>query len=340
MNRVSALPQRTRAVAAVAAGSPAAAVSFIDTEVAVPPLGDHDLLVGVRAVSVNPVDLKIAAGLAPGDAPRVLGYDASGVVIATGAGTSRFEAGDEVYYAGSVTRPGANARLHVVDARLAGRKPASLGFAQAAALPLATITAWESLFLHLGLDAASSGTLLVVGGAGGVGSMVTQLARARTGATVIATASRPESAAWARRMGASAVVNPRRLADDVPPLAPHGVQWVFSAYSAGMAAVYAGLLGIGGTVVAIDDPPGLDIRPLREKSQAWRWEAMFSRPRFDPGSTLHGDILDHAATLADAGTVTTTLTRQLTGLTPKNLRQAHEAIASARSIGKTVIACG
>ncbi|WP_435172950.1 alcohol dehydrogenase catalytic domain-containing protein [Gordonia hongkongensis] len=203
------------ALVAVAANSVEDQSAFAETTMPVPAPRPHDLLVEVRAVSVNPVDTKVRAGLRDSDPPRVLGFDAAGIVVGIGDEVSRFAVGDEVYYAGSIDRPGTNAEFHLVDERIVGRKPSSLDFGAAAALPLTTITAWESLFEKLRVNSADSGTILVVAGAGGVGSMVIQLARTLTDLTVIATASRPESQEWTRGLGAHHVVDPRRLREDV-----------------------------------------------------------------------------------------------------------------------------
>src|SRR5882757_4498367 len=266
--------------------------SLVDAELPVPEPGPRDLLVRVEAVSVNPVDTKVRAGNDPAGELKVLGYDAAGVVVGVGAEVTRFRVGDEVYYAGSIGRPGTNSQFHLVDERITGHKPATLDFAEAAALPLTTITAWETLFEHFGLTKDSTGTLLVLAGAGGVGSMIVQLARQHTSVTVIATASRPESAAWATSPGAHHVVNHRSLREEVPALAPHGVNYVFSPFSEGNVQTYADLMAVHGQVVAIDEPAGLDTLPLKTKSQTWHWELMFARPLFDPESTAQRDLLD------------------------------------------------
>ncbi|MEE1940623.1 zinc-binding alcohol dehydrogenase family protein [Streptomyces sp. TRM 70361] len=331
-------PATTRAIAALAPGDVDAESSFAEVEIEVGPPGPHDLLVEVRAVSVNPVDFKVRSGFDPAEAPKVLGYDAAGVVVATGAEVTAFSTGDEVYYAGSIARTGANAGLHLVDERITGRKPASLDFAQAAAAPLTTITAWETLFDKLRLTRESTGTLLVMGAAGGVGSMLVQLARKLTGVTVIAAAGRKESAEWAASMGAHHTVDRHRLNDEVRALAPRGVDYVFSPFSAGMAETYASLMAVHGQVVAIDGPEGLDTLPLKARSQSWHWELMFTRPLFDPESTAQREILDEAARLFDAGVLRSTLSRKLTPVSPENLRDAHRALEGWGMIGKIAVA--
>jgi NADPH:quinone reductase len=327
----------TRAIAAVKPGPVDAPDSFVEIDLELPELGAHDLLVEVKAVSVNPVDVKVRASFDPSDGPKVLGFDAAGTVLATGAAAIDFAAGDDVYYAGSVARPGSNAERQVVDGRLVGHKPATLDFAQAAAMPLTTITAWESLFDQLHLTPESSGHLLVVGAAGGVGSMVTQLARARTAVSVIATAARGESADWAREMGAHDVVDRHRLEAEVAAIAPAGVRWIFSPFSAGNAETYARLLTVRGEVVAIDEPEGLDILPLKQKSQSWHWEFMFTRPLHEPDSTHQRDLLDQAAQLLDDGAIRTTMNRRLSPINADTLREAHRLVESSSATGKVVV---
>ena len=311
--------------------------SFTDVEVEIPDPGPHDLLVEVRAVSVNPVDVKVRNSLGRQDAPKVLGFDAAGVVRAVGADVTRFAVGDEVYHAGSIARRGSNAGLQLVDERIAGHKPRTLDFAEAAALPLVTITAWESSFDRFRVGADSTGTLLVVAAAGGVGSMVTQLATALTQLDVVGTASREESAAWAREMGAVEIVDHHDLVAQVQRVRPDGVRYVFSPVSRGNVEAYAQLLVPRGEVVAIDEPPNLDLLPLKERSQTWHWHLMFTRPLFEPGSTAQAELLDEVARLVDAGTLRTPLRTRIDGLTPENLREAHRMVESGGTIGKVVL---
>ncbi|GAA2414033.1 zinc-binding alcohol dehydrogenase family protein [Streptomyces glaucosporus] len=334
----TAAPTTTRAVAALAPGPVDAETSFAEIDLDLGAPGPHDLLVEVRAVSVNPVDFKVRSSFDASEAPKVLGFDAAGVVVAAGPEVTAFSPGDEVYYAGSIARPGANARHHLVDERITGHKPVSLDFAQAAAVPLTTITAWETLFEKLRLTRESTGTLLVMAAAGGVGSMVVQLARQLTGVTVIAAAGRTESAEWARSMGAHHVVDRRRLREEVRALVPRGVDYVFSPFSAGMVETYAELMAVHGQVVAIDEPEGLDTLPLKARSQTWHWELMFTRPLFAPESTAQRELLDEVARLFDAGTLKSTLTRRLAPITPENLREAHRAVEGFGMIGKIAVA--
>ncbi|MEO7588733.1 MAG: zinc-binding alcohol dehydrogenase family protein [Arachnia sp.] len=331
---------QSRTISAVAALSPGdvdASTSFVDVEVELGQLGEHDLLVDVRAVSVNPIDVKTRVSFDVATAPKVLGYDAAGVVLEAGSAVTAFAVGDEVYYAGTLARPGTNAERHLVDSRIVGHKPASLSFAEAAAVPLTTITAWETLFDRMRLTAESSGMLLVVGGAGGVGSMVTQLARQLTQVTVIATASRTETREWVESMGAHHVVDHHNLRDEVLAVAPGGVQHIFSAFSAGNEQTYADIMPVHGQVVAIDGPKGFDVGPLKAKAQSWHWESMFARPLFDPTSTAQRDLLDEAAGMFDAGTLRTTLTRTLHGLTADTLREAHRQLEGSTMVGKLVV---
>ncbi|MCW0214584.1 MAG: zinc-binding alcohol dehydrogenase family protein [Pseudonocardia sp.] len=310
--------------------------ALVDVEIEVGDPGPHDLLVEVRAVSVNPVDVKVRGGFGKQDEPKVLGFDAAGVVRAVGSEVTAFVPGDEVYYAGAINRPGSNAGLQLVDSRIVGHKPATLDFAEAAALPLTTITAWETLFDKLRLGPDSTGRLLVVSAAGGVGSMVIQLARALTGLEVIGTASRPESADQAREMGAQHVADHHALVDSVRAVVPD-VQYVFSPVSGKNIEAYAELLTPRGEIVAIDEPPGMDLLPLKSKSITWHWELMFTRPLYEPESTAQREILDEVARLVDAGTLRTTLTTRLRGLTAETVREAHRTIESGRTIGKIVI---
>ncbi len=327
----------TRAVASLAPGDVDAPSSFADVEIALDPLGPHDLLVEIRAVSVNPIDLKTRIAFEEKTAPKVLGYDAAGVVLEVGDEVTACGVGDEVYYAGSLARPGTNAERHVVDDRIVGHKPTSLSFAEAAAAPLTIITAWEVLFDKLQLGPDSSGTLLVMGGAGGVGSMVTQLARQLTNVVVIATASRNESRKWVHSMGAHHVVDHHNLKEEVTRIAPEGVRYIFSSFSKGNEQNYADLMPVHGQVVAIDGPQGFDIAPLKRKAQTWHWESMFARPLFQPESTAQRDLLDEAARLFDAGTLKSTLSTTLHGINADTIREAHRQVEGFTMVGKLVV---
>lgn len=312
--------------------------ALIAREIAVPALGPHDLLVEVDAVSVNPVDVKLRAGSDP-DGFRVLGFDAAGTVRRVGDAVTLFVPGDEVFYAGSINRPGTDQRLHVVDERITGRKPTRLSFADAASLPLTAITAWESLFDRLALTEESAGTLLIIGATGGVGSVMLQLAEALLPeVTVIATASDDQRAAQVRELGAEHVVNHRHdLAAAVLDVAPDGVDWLFTAHSEGQLDTYAEIVRPFGHIVAIDDGPR-DVAPLKGKSIAWHWELMFTRSLYGtPDMIEQHRLLGRVADLVDRGLVQPTTTAHLTPISPETLRRAHEQIESGRTVGKIVL---
>jgi zinc-binding alcohol dehydrogenase family protein len=246
-----------------------------------------------------------------------------------------------VYYAGSIGRSGTNSELHAVDERIVGHKPASVDFAEAAALPLTTITAWEALFDRFRLGKDSAGTLLVLGAAGGVGSMLVQLARALTGVTVIGTASRETSRTWLLDRGAHHVVSHRGdLVANVREVAPGGVDYIFSPFSAGNVQAFAELLRPGGEITAIDEPDGLDLLPLKAKSLTWHWELMFTRPLFAPEDPAQHELLEVAARLVDEGALRTTVSKRLRPIAASSLRQAHEMVESGAMIGKVVVEGG
>jgi zinc-binding alcohol dehydrogenase family protein len=312
--------------------------SLEDVEVPVPGPGPRDLLVQVQAVSVNPVDYKVRTGSDPGGQLKILGYDAAGVVAAVGSDVQLFAPGDEVYYAGSITRPGTNAQFHAVDERIVGHKPRTLSFAQAAAMPLTTITAWETLFDRFRLGQDSSGALLALAAAGGVGTMITQLARALTGLEIIGTASRPESRQWALDHGAHHVVDHHDLVRNVRPVAPDGVDYIFSPHTGGAIETFAELLRPGGAITAIDEPEGLELLPLKPKSISFHWEFMFTRPLYEtPDMIAQHDLLETVAGLVDKGTIRTSLTRELTPFNAETLRRAHAMVEDGHMTGKVVV---
>ena len=318
--------------------------SLVDIELPRPAPGPRDLLVEVRAVSVNPVDTKVRrrAAADPGGW-KVLGWDAAGVVREVGAEVSRFEAGNEVFYAGSLDRPGTNAEYHVVDERIVGRKPASLDFAQAAALPLTAITAWETLFDRLDVRKPVPGAapaVLVIGGAGGVGSIAVQLVRQLTDLAVIATASRPETVAWVRDLGAHHVVNHARpLAAEVAAVGIGAPAFVFSttATDRHLAAI-AELIAPQGRWALIDDPGVVDVAPFKRKSVSTHWEFMFTRPVFGTADVdAQGALLDEVSRLIDAGVLKTTLGEHFGTINAANLRRAHALIERGAARGKIVL---
>lgn len=295
----------------------------------------HDLLVEVRAVSVNPVDAKLRSAADPAGEPRVLGFDAAGVIRARGPQAHIFGDGEEVFYAGAVNRAGSNAQFHLVDERIVGRKPTNLSFAQAAAMPLTSITAWEALFDRLRV---SHGALLIIGGAGGVGSMAIQLARARTGLRVIATASRPETRAWCLEMGAHDVLD-------------HSGDLVAQAKALGVAVPYifsttqtvkhwralCEIVAPQGAICAIDDFQNLEIGRLKPKAASFHWEAMFARSIFaTPDITEQHKLLNEVAGLLESGRIRHTMTQHLGRITAANLLTGHALVESGTMIGKAV----
>ncbi len=320
------------------------AASLVDIELPRPEPGGHDLLVAVRAVSVNPVDTKVRMRAVPeAGAWKVLGWDAAGVVEAVGPQVTRFRPGDAVFYAGALGRPGTNAELHLVDERIVGASPKSLSMAEAAALPLTAITAWETLFDRLDVRRAVPGAanaILVIGGAGGVGSIAIQLLRQLTGLTVIATASRPETVAWSRDLGAHHVVDHSRpLAAEVAALGIGQPGFVFSTTNTDRhLAECAALIAPQGRFALIDDPGALDVSPFKQKSVSTHWEFMFTRSMFGtPDLSEQGRLLDEVSRLVDAGTLRTTLSDTFGAISAANLRRAHALIESGRARGKIVL---
>lgn len=312
--------------------------SLQDVRTPVPELRPRDVLVRVVAVSVNPVDVKVRAGLARSDTPTILGFDAAGIIEAVGPQVDSLSVGDEVWYAGDISRAGSNAELQAVDERIVARKPTSLSFSEAAALPLTTITAWETLFDRFELTEKSSGSLLVIGAAGGVGSVLIQLAKALSAVRVIGTASREDSASWARAMGADDVINHHHLRQEAPGVAPDGIDYVFSPHSAGNIDNYAAIMRPFGHITAIDEPPHLDLLPLKAKSIAWHWEFMFTRPLLEtPDMVEQKHLLTRAAELVDRGLLRTTVTTTIDDFSAAGLRQAHREVESGKMIGKVVV---
>jgi zinc-binding alcohol dehydrogenase family protein len=318
--------------------------ALLDLERPDPRPGPNDLLVAVRATSVNPVDIKTRLSK-PGtpDDPRVLGWDVSGEVMEMGAEVTGFEVGDEVWYAGDITRPGSDAELHCVDARIAAKKPAGLTHAEAAAMPLTALTAWECLFDRLGYDTeptAHNGAtpLLLINGAGGLGSMVLQCCRV-AGIPVTATASRDESRAWCVELGASEVIGHSEVAglpDASFPrvLCAHDTDTYFDEM--------ARLVAPQGMVCAVASARQKhDIQPLMAKSAGFVWELMFTRSMFQTDDmSLQGEILRTVARLVDEGAMRTTLTEQLSGLSAATFVAAHERLEEGRMIGKLVVEIG
>ncbi len=318
--------------------------ALLDVELPVPQVQGRDLLVEVRAISVNPVDTKIRSGVAPAAGElKVIGWDAAGIVKAVGPDTTLFRPGDAVWYAGSLTRPGTNSELHLVDERIVGRKPERLDFAEAAALPLTAITAWELLFDRLGVPrgAGPGGqSLLVVGAAGGVGSILVQLARQLTGLTVIGTASRPDTARWVSGLGAHHVLDHTKPLDG--ELARLGLPPVTYVASLNQTERHwnaiAELVAPQGKVALIDDPAAIDVRLLKRKSVSLHWEFMFTRSMFGTADMQQQhQLLNDVAQLVDTGLIKTTLSERYGKINAANLKRAHALIESQRAMGKIVL---
>jgi len=322
--------------------------SLIDIEMPQPIASGRDLLVKVKAIAVNPADYKVRLLMPPAEGEtKVIGWDAVGEVVATGEEASQFKPGDVVYYAGDITRPGCNAEYQLVDERIVGAKPRSLSDAEAAALPLTAITAWEMLFDHLDIKQHSPDStertdevILVVGAAGGVGSIFVQLAKTLTGATIIGTASRESSQAWVKKLGAHHVV------DHSQPLQPQiealGIGPVTHVASLNTTEsyfeTYTEVLAPFGKIAMIDDPKGLDIDKLKMKSLSLHWEFMFARSMFqaDDMDEQHR-LLNRVSELVDQGHLQTTIGKNLGAINAPNLKAAHEELETARAIGKIVL---
>lgn len=320
---------------------------FVELAWDAPKPGPRDLLVRVEAIAVNPIDTKRRGGVRAGQPPQVLGWDAAGVVQAVGEGVILFQPGDAVYYAGDVTRPGCNAELHAVDERIAGRKPASLGFEQAAALPLTTLTAWESLFdrLRIAGDGGDRGSrLLIIGAAGGVGSIAIQLAKQVAGLKVIATASRPESQAWCRRLGADLCVDHTGdLAGNLKAAGVENVDFIFNCNStdAYWSAMAEAVKPQGAVCCLVSAGQPLDLNVFKNKSVSFVWEFMFTRSMFQTEDLAEqGGILNRVGELVDRGMIRSTLSECLGALTPASLADAHARIESGRTLGKLVLTVG
>ena len=320
--------------------------ALLDADLPEPEPLAYDLRVRVAAVSVNPVDTKIRRGVAPAAGqPKVLGWDAVGVVDAVGDAVTLFKPGDRVWYAGDITRAGSNAEFQCVDERLVGRAPATLSDTEAAALPLTAITAWELLFDRFGVTPETRGTLLVVGGAGGVGSVLIQLARQLTALTVVATASRPATQDWVRQLGAHQVIDHRQpLAAQVQRLVDAG-QIAPVTHVASLTQTdqhwdqLVELLAPQGKIGLIDDPASpLDVMQLKRKSLSLHWELMFTRSIFRTADMQRQhDLLNQVADLVDAGRVRSTLAQHFGTITAANLRRAHAQIESGTTLGKIVL---
>ncbi|MDQ7968339.1 MAG: zinc-binding alcohol dehydrogenase family protein [Oxalicibacterium faecigallinarum] len=315
--------------------------SLLDITLPDPVPGPRDLLVEVRAISVNPVDVKVrSSATPPAGETKVIGWDAAGVVRAVGDQVTLFKAGDHVYYAGSITRPGANSELHLVDERIVGSMPSSLDFAQAAALPLTSITAWELLFDRLNVPTDSKDAILVIGAAGGVGSILVQLARKLTNLTVIGTASRSNTREWVEKLGAHHVIDHTQpLSAELRKIGFENVKYVASLNQTDRHYdEIVKLIAPQGHLALIDDPASLDAMPLKRKSASLHWEFMFARSMFEtPDMQKQHDLLNEVASLIDLGTLRTTLAEHYGTINAENLKRAHALIESNQAKGKIVL---
>ncbi|MEM7026761.1 MAG: zinc-binding alcohol dehydrogenase family protein [Pseudomonadota bacterium] len=322
--------------------------SLIDIELPLPEAKGSDLLVKVKAIAVNPVDYKIRQNVSAAENEyKILGWDAVGEVVAVGESVSQFKNGDIVYYAGDLNRPGSNAEYQLVDERLVGIKPKSISDAEAAALPLTSITAWEILFEHLDIEqqspdkkVKSNENILVIGAAGGVGSILLQIAKAITGATVIATASRESSQDWVKKLGADYVINHTQpLKSQLDDLKIGPVTHIASLNSTdSYFNSYIDMLAPFGKIAMIDDPDNLEVSKLKLKSLSLHWEFMFARSMFNAADMNEQSLLlNRISDLIDQGYIQTTIGKNLGVINADNLKTAHAELESGQSIGKIVL---
>jgi NADPH:quinone reductase len=318
--------------------------ALVDIELPTPTPTGRDILVEVKAVSVNPVDVKVRQSVQPKSSQwKVLGWDAAGVVSAVGSEVALFQPGDAVFYAGAIARPGTNAEYHLVDERIVGMKPKTLDWAAAAALPLTALTAWEMMFDRLDVRQAvpgAAGAIVMIGGAGGVGSIAIQMARQLTDLTVIATASRPETVAWAREMGAHHVIDHSlALDEEIVKLGLGAPAFVFATTQTDLHIdAISEFIAPQGRWGLIDDPATLDIIKFKRKSVSVHWELMFTRTIFNtPDISEQGKILNEVSRLVDAGILKTTMTAKYSLINATNLKQVHTLIESGKARGKIVL---
>lgn len=318
--------------------------SLMDITLERPRPAGRDLLVAVHAIAVNPVDTKVRA---PKDKVevdfRVLGWDAAGIVEAVGPDVTLFKPGDQVYYAGDITRPGSNSQYQLVDERIAGHKPGSLSAAEAAALPLTAITAWEGLFdrLRIGQGETRQQQLLILGGAGGVGSIAIQLAKQLTGITVIASASRPESRDWCLSLGADVVVDHRDLVNSVKAAGFTQVDYIFCLNNTEQHwPALCELIKPQGVICSIvETKTPVNLTQLQSKSATFVWEFMFTRSMYQTDDMIEQHrLLNELTQLIDAGKIKTTLNKTLSPINAENLRTAHAQLEQGHTIGKIVLA--
>ncbi|MGK0310374.1 MAG: zinc-binding alcohol dehydrogenase family protein [Lentimonas sp.] len=315
--------------------------SLVEFKTDTPKPEPRDLLVEVLGVSVNPVDVKVRERFEPGNTPKVIGYDAAGIVREVGSEVRFFKTGDEVFYAGDLNRPGSNAEFQIVDERIVGKKPKSLGFADAAGFPLTSITAWEILFDSYMLEEGSGEgeDLLIIGAAGGVGSILIQLAKQLTKLNVIATASRPETIKWVEKMGADRVLNHREsLVDQIRALE---LEPRYVASLNGTEEHFPGIIDLikpRGHIALIDDPQNLEIQRIKPKALSLSWEFMFARSMFQTQDMRkQHELLNRVSDLIDNGKLQSVVNQNLGKLSAETLREAHMLQTSGRVIGKNVI---
>ncbi len=319
--------------------------SFIDSETDKPTPTGHELLVKIKAIAVNPVDYKIRQNAAKDtelEEPKIIGWDTCGIVEAVGEATSLFKIGDEVYYAGDITKPGCNAEYQVIDERIVGRKPNNLSDEAAAAMPLTTLTAWEILFdrIRINSEKDQGKTLLIIGGAGGVGSIAIQLAKKLANLKVIATASRPETVAWCKKMGADIVVNHKDLVNEVRQAGFKYVDFIldFVDVNAYWDSIVELIKPQGHIASITGSAEAVALNKLKTKSASFSWEFMFTRSSFETDDIIEQHkILNTVASLIEDGEIVHTLTQTLQGLSAENLKHAHQQLESGTMIGKLAI---
>lgn len=329
-----------KAISCVSPETKEKTTTLFDIELSLPILNERDVLVKVEAVSVNPIDTKVRKNEFPAGHNGVLGWDAVGVVVSLGNGVKNFKVGDKVWYAGDLTRDGSNAEYQAVDERIISLSPKSLTNSEAAALPLTALTAWEMLFDRFGITPDTTGNLLIIGGAGGVGSIAIQLLKSRTKIQVIATASREETKDWVKALGADFVIDHKlNLNEQIKSIGIEGIDYVFSTNATDS---YVGqiveLITPQGKLGLIDDPQTFDIMPLKLKSISTHWELMFTRTMFNTKDIeLQGEILKQLADLIDGGKVRTTADKSFGVINAENLTAAHQLIESGKARGKIVL---
>lgn len=318
--------------------------SFISFETEKPEAKGRNLLVKILAISVNPVDYKVRQNSAKDkvlEQTKIIGWDAVGIVEDTGSEVTLFQKGDHVYYAGDITKSGSNAEYQLVDERIVGRKPKNLSWAEAAAMPLTLLTVWELFFDRIRINESDSGkSLLIIGGAGGVGSIAIQIAKQVAGLTVIATASRAESQEWCKQQGADFVVNHQNLVEEVQQAGFQQVDFIVDFVDVNMYwDAMVTLIKPQGQIGSISDPvESVNLRTLKGKSVSFHWELMFTRSMFQTEDMIRQHhILNQAATLFENGTITPTINQCLSGFSTENLKRAHGLLESGKSIGKIVI---